>query len=142
MGASLYIIDFAKSANDNSIWMDVEGKGINEEGFVTLGGHDQFVRIRGRDRSNPVLLDLHGGPGYYQSPFSHRFNRPLTEYFTLVEWDQRGAGRSAGDESLAASTDYQRMVDDTVELIEHLKRRLGVDKVIVGMRAVAAQIGL
>jgi len=142
VGASRYIIDFAKSAYDNSNWMDVDGKGIEEEGFVTLGGLDQFVRIRGRDRSNPVLLDLHGGPGYNQSEFSHRFYRPLTEYFTLVEWDQRGCGRSTGDATLASTMSYQRMVDDAVELIEHLKIRLGADKVIVVGHSWGSLLGL
>ena len=77
VGATLYIVDFAKSAYDNSNWLDVGGKGIEEEGFVTLGGHEQYVRIRGRDRSNPVLLDLHGGPGDAQTAFTHRLARPI-----------------------------------------------------------------
>src|SRR5437868_8485040 len=37
-------------------------KGISEEGFVPIGGIEQWVSIRGADRKNPVLLLLHGGP--------------------------------------------------------------------------------
>jgi len=142
VGASLYIVNFAKGAYDNSLWLDVGGAGIEEEGFVTLGGFDQYVRIRGRDRSNPVLLDLHGGPGGALTGITHRGFRPYTEYFTLVEWDQRGAGKSAGDEALAATANYQRMVDDTVELIEHLQGRLGIDKVILVGHSWGSMLGL
>ncbi|MFE7359089.1 hypothetical protein ACFU8Q_39905, partial [Streptomyces sp. NPDC057543] len=37
--------------------------GINEQDFVRIGGIDQWISIRGEDRNNPVLLELHGGPG-------------------------------------------------------------------------------
>ncbi|MCY1005344.1 hypothetical protein OV079_07115 [Nannocystis pusilla] len=41
--------------------------GIVEEGFVRIGSIDQWIGIRGEDRTNPALLVLHGGPG---APFS------------------------------------------------------------------------
>jgi pimeloyl-ACP methyl ester carboxylesterase len=68
--------------------------------------------------------------------------RPLTEYFTVVDWDQRGAGKSAGDKSLYPTMSYERMVDDTIELIEHLKVRLGVEKVIILGHSWGTMLGL
>jgi pimeloyl-ACP methyl ester carboxylesterase len=136
-----YLINAGKAVNENSNWY-ASDNGIDEEAFVTLGGFDQYIRIRGRDRNNPVMLDLHGGPGGAQSGATHRTFRPLAEYFTLVEWDQRGAGKSAGDDSLVPTMNYQRMVDDTVALIEHLKQRLGVDKVILVGHSWGAMLGI
>jgi hypothetical protein len=40
---------------------------IQEERFVTLGGIEQWITIRGANRANPVLLIVHGGPGDAQS---------------------------------------------------------------------------
>ncbi len=141
--ASSYLVDVAKDINDNTNWFGSEN-GIDQEDYVTLGGFDQYIRIRGRDKANPVLLDLHGGPGGAQSGFTHRALRPLTEYFTLVEWDQRGAGKSSGDDSeaLVATMSYQRMVDDTIELIEHLKTRLSVERVILVGHSWGTLLGL
>lgn len=136
-----YLIGAGKAVNDNANWYATEN-GIDVEEFVTLGGFDQYVRIRGRDKNNPVMLDLHGGPGGAQSGMTHRTLRPLAEYFTLVEWDQRGAGKSAGDESLVPTMNYQRMVDDTVELIEYLQKKLGVEKVVLVGHSWGSMLGI
>lgn len=129
-GASWFLIDYGKGINDNSNWFEAQ-TGIDEEDFVTVGGVDQYIRIRGRDRSKPVLLDLHGGPGNASSGINHRQYRPLTEYFVVVEWDQRGAGKSASDDAIVETMSYDRMVDDAIEMIEHLQQRLSVEKVVL-----------
>ncbi|MAP03928.1 MAG: hypothetical protein CME48_02960 [Halieaceae bacterium] len=139
--AAAFLLDAGRSANANMEWYG-SANGILEEDYVELGGHPQYIRIRGRDRNNPVLLDLHGGPGGAQSGMTHRIARPLTDYFTLVEWDQRGAGKSAGDDSLIPTMSYQRMVDDTVELIEHLQQRLGVEKLILVGHSWGSMLGI
>ena len=38
--------------------------GIVEERFVRIGGIEQWIQIRGEDHVNPVLLVVHGGPGW------------------------------------------------------------------------------
>ena len=38
-------------------------EGINEEFQVKSGGAELYLKVRGQDISNPVLLYLHGGPG-------------------------------------------------------------------------------
>ena len=69
-------------------------QGIDEASYVPIGGIEQWVTIRGEDRSNPVLLFLHGGPGDVTNPWSFAFFAPWEKYFTVVQWDQRGAGRT------------------------------------------------
>jgi acetyl esterase/lipase len=48
----------------------VTPNGIERLEKVRIGGIDQWVSIRGTDRRNPVLLLIHGGPGYISMPMS------------------------------------------------------------------------
>src|SRR4030095_12538644 len=66
---------------------------IQEARFVTLGGVEQWITIRGASRANPVLLLVHGGPGDAQSGLRSTY-AVYEKDFTLVQWDQRGAGRT------------------------------------------------
>jgi hypothetical protein len=72
----------------------VTPNGVERLEKVRIGGIDQWVSIRGTDRRNPVLLYIHGGPGYVSIPMSWWFNRGWEEYFTIVQWDQRAAGKT------------------------------------------------
>ena len=139
--ASWALIGSFKSVNDNVNWFG-SPNGIDVKEYVEIGGLEQLIRIRGRDRDNPVMLDLHGGSGGGHMILSHRSLRPLTEYFTLVEWDQRGAGMSKGEDNFAEVMTYERMVDDAIEVIEHLKDRLGVEKVILVGHSWGSAMGL
>ena len=134
-------MQYSKSLNDDGNWFSSE-RGIDTSEYVTLNGVEQFVRIRSRDKTNPILLNLHGGPGFPQTPYSHRVFRPLTEYFTVVEWDQRGSGRSPVPTKLNATMTYDQMVDDTIELIETLKKQHGQEKVILVGYSWGSMLGL
>ncbi len=72
----------------------VTPNGVEETFEVTLGGARQVVNVRGADRDNPILLFIHGGPGAVEMPIAWAFQRPWEDYFTVVQWDQRGAGKS------------------------------------------------
>ena len=61
-----------------------------------LGGLGQEVVVRGRDDRNPLLLVLHGGPGFAEMPLFTTYNAGLEDDFLVAYWDQRGAGRSFG----------------------------------------------
>lgn len=107
--------------------------GIDEASYVNIGGLEQWITIRGEDRKNPVLLFLHGGPGDATNPWGYAAFRTLQKYFTIVQWDQRGAGRTFGRNgaSSASTITIERMVQDGVELAELLTKHLQKDKLIL-----------
>jgi proline iminopeptidase len=97
------------------------GQRIEEASFITIGGVEQWVTIRGDDRRNPVLLLLHGGPGDVQSPFVSTY-APYEKAFVLVQWDQRGAGRTFARNGAAGLT-REALIADGIDLAEQLHRR-------------------
>ena len=94
---------------------------IEEASFITIGGIQQWVTIRGDDRRHPVLLLLHGGPGDVQSPFVSTY-APYEKDFVLVQWDQRGAGRTFAKNGAAGVT-REKLIADGIDLAEQLHKR-------------------
>jgi pimeloyl-ACP methyl ester carboxylesterase len=117
--------------------------GIVEQRFIKVGGIDQWIQLRGEDRANPVLLVLHGGPGWPNAVFTLPL-RPWEQHFTVVQWDHRGAGKTLGRTGKANSGEmtFDRRVDDAVEVIEFLRQHLGVDKVVVLAESMGTLTGL
>lgn len=106
---------------------------IDEAQYVKIGGIEQFIRITGESRANPVLLFVHGGPGLSMLGFLPSF-QPWEKYFTIVQWDQRGAGRTYGRNGAdrSAPMTIDRMTQDGVELAQFLTRHLHGKIVVVG----------
>jgi pimeloyl-ACP methyl ester carboxylesterase len=117
--------------------------GIVEQRFVKIGGIDQWIQLRGEDRGNPVLLVLHGGPGWPNAVFTLPL-RSWERYFTVVQWDHRGAGKTLRRTGKAGSGEmtFDQRVADAVEVIEFLRRHLGVDKVVVLAESMGTLTGL
>ena len=107
--------------------------GIDEAKYVEIGGIEQWITIRGEDRKNPVLLLLHGGPGDATNPWGYAGFRTWLKRFTIVQWDQRGSGRTLGRNgaSLAPTITIDRMTQDGIELAELLRKTLQKDKVVL-----------
>ena len=117
-------------------------QGIDESGFVSIGGIDQWIAIQGQSRSNPVILFLHGGPGEAQSPFLDQF-KPWENDFTVVNWDQRGAGKTFGRNGLATpGMTPDRFVEDVCEVAAHVCARLGQKKVILVGQSFGTLLGV
>ncbi|MCP3469127.1 alpha/beta hydrolase [Bradyrhizobium sp. CCGUVB1N3] len=106
--------------------------GIQEGMYVKIGGIDQWIQIRGEDRGNPVILFVHGGPGASTIPISSSW-QPWEKYFTVVQWDQRGAGRTLRmtGESIAATMTLAQMTEDGVEVAEYLRAHLHKDRIVL-----------
>ncbi len=105
---------------------------VEEERFLMLGGIDQFVTIRGDDPANPVLLFIHGGPGDVQSPFVADYALYERD-FTLIQWDQRGAGRTYGRHGEdTPNLTLDRLARDGIELAEYARERFGAPVLLLG----------
>jgi pimeloyl-ACP methyl ester carboxylesterase len=106
--------------------------GVQEGEFVVIGSIKQWVQIRGEDRDNPVLLFVHGGPGGSTLPMSSGW-QPWEKYFTVVQWDQRGTGRTYGEtgDVTAPTMTLERMTQDGIELAEYLRTHLHKDKIVL-----------
>jgi proline iminopeptidase len=105
--------------------------GIQRDGFVQIGGIPQFVSVRSRHRANPILLFVHGGPGLTSIPASYFYMQGWDEYFTLVQWDQRGAGKTFEANPGGEHLTIARMEADTEELVQYLRRTYRKPKIVV-----------
>jgi pimeloyl-ACP methyl ester carboxylesterase len=117
-------------------------RSIDETGFLTLGGIDQWVGIQGSDLGNPVILYLHGGPGEAQSPFLKEFTA-WEAAFTVVNWDQRGPGKTFGHNGPSTpDMTLDQMTQDAIEVAHHALRRLGKRKIILVGQSWGAALGV
>jgi pimeloyl-ACP methyl ester carboxylesterase len=112
----------------------VTQNGVEELLPVQINGSTQWISIRGRDRRNPVLLFLHGGPGSPTMPADYTFQSPWEDYFTVVQWDQRGAGKTyaANDPKTIDSTmTIEQMTEDAEEVVRYLQKHYDKKKVFL-----------
>ena len=115
---------------------------LDEQGFVRIGGIDQWIGVQGRDAANPVILYLHGGPAEAQSPFLKEF-LPWESEFTVVNWDQRGAGKTYGRNGPSTpDMTPEQLAADAVEVAEHVRRRLRKHKIILVGQSWGAALGV
>jgi pimeloyl-ACP methyl ester carboxylesterase len=126
------LVSFVRARNAEQ-YAILSPKGIDEGSFVKIGGIEQWITIRGQDRDNPVLLFLHGGPGDVTNPWSFALFAPWEKYFTVVQWDERGSGRTLrkSGPAVAPTITVDRMVQDGIELTEYLRKHLGKEKIII-----------
>jgi proline iminopeptidase len=108
--------------------------GIERLEKVRMGGIERLVSIRGADRKNPVLLLIHGGPGYVSMPMSWWFTRGWEEYFRVVQWDQRALGKTyllTDPAAIAPSLTSDGMIADAEEMAAWARKEFGKDKIFV-----------
>ncbi len=110
-------------------------KGVDEEAYIPLGGQDQYILMTGKDVSNPVIIYLHGGPASPDTMVMYTFADRLMDDYTLVGWDQRGAGRTyyrnKASDPENRTADFEQALADLDELVDYARSRFGKDKVIV-----------
>jgi pimeloyl-ACP methyl ester carboxylesterase len=131
----IFIFLFVESPGSTKEFKDKQGNVIESSiakmEYVKLGGVEQFILIRGKSINNPLLLILHGGPGNPELPMYRMHNSELENYFTVVYWDQRGAGKSASKDIPEDSFTLNRFVEDAHELTAYLKKQFKKDKIFI-----------
>ena len=118
--------------------------GISSLEEIELGGLKQWIFIRGTDQNNPVLLFLHGGPGapLLGMSSSRKYDAEMIKHFTVVHWDQRGAGKSFYSDIPVDSMTLDRFVEDCNELIDYLRNRFHTQKVFIVAHSGGTIIGI
>jgi proline iminopeptidase len=118
--------------------------GIDVLKTVEIGGIPQWISVRGNNPANPILLFVHGGPGSPMMPESWTYQKPWEDFFTVVQWDQRGAGKtfSAAKRQPDKSMSIAEMQSDTEHLIELLLRTYGKKKLFLMGHSWGSILGL
>ena len=108
-------------------------KPVDEKGFVRVGGVEQWVRIKGSNCANPIIVVVHGGPGNPNTPFADNLFKAWEKDFTMVQWDQRGAGMTYGRNPVTDEEplEVERVRDDGVEVARYVAQRFNKQKVIL-----------
>ena len=110
----------------------IEGdNAISELRMIPVNGTELAVMIRGTDRNNPVLLCVTGGPAGTEIPLIGKYEKELEKHFTIVHYDQRGAGKSFSFKENYKDLTYHQHVEDLLALTEYLKEYLNKDKVYI-----------
>lgn len=107
-----------------------------------IGGVEQWVLVRGRDRDAPVLLFLHGGPGMPSMFLAHAFQSSLERDFVVVHWDRRGAAKSFAARLPASGLSVGRTLEDTYELTRALRDRFGRRQIYLVGHSWGSYLGL
>ncbi|GFP76097.1 alpha/beta fold hydrolase [Clostridium fungisolvens] len=103
---------------------------IYVEEYVYINGIEQFLFHNGTSYDNPVMLYLHGGPGSAESLFTEGFQGKWEDLYTVIHWDQRGAGKT-----LTKNPDKYPTIDlllkDLYDIVHYLKKKYNKNRVIL-----------
>jgi pimeloyl-ACP methyl ester carboxylesterase len=100
---------------------------LSEKIFVDFNGVRQGLIIESKNTANPVLLYLHGTmPDYF---LSRRYPTGLEDLFTVVWWEQRGAGLSYSPDIHKESLTSEQYIADTLAVTDYLRQRFGQDRI-------------
>lgn len=115
---------------------------VSEKIFVNINGVEQGMFIKGKDVNNPILLFLHGGPGMPEYWLTQQYPTGLEEHFTVVWWEQRGAGLSYSADIAPETMTAEQFVADTIEVTNYLRNRFGQEKIYLMAHSWGSYIGI
>ena len=114
----------------------------SEKLHVNINGLEQGMFIKSKDINNPVLLFVHGGPGMPEYWLTQRYPTDLEDYFTVVWWEQRGAGLSYNPDISPETMTAEQFVSDTLEVTNYLRKRFGKEKIYLMAHSWGSYIGI
>ncbi len=114
-------------------FLDKDGKvisgSISEKVYVDINGVKQGMFIEGKNRNNPMILFLHGGPGMPEYFLAEKNRTGLEDDFTVCYWEQRGSGLSYHEKVSADSETTEQLIADTIIVTNYLRKRFGQQKI-------------
>lgn len=115
---------------------------ISEKIWVPINGVEQGMFIKGKDKTKPVLLFLHGGPGMPEYAISREYPLVLEDHFVVCWWEQRGAGLSYYPEMLPEALTFDQLIADVIEVSNYLRKRFNEDKIYLMAHSGGTFIGI
>jgi len=115
---------------------------LSEKIHVDINGIKQGMFIKSKDVNNPVLLFVHGGPGMPEYWLTQRYPTGLEDFFTVVWWEQRGAGISYSTEIPPETMTAEQFINDTIEVTNYLRKRFGKEKIYLMAHSWGSYIGI
>jgi pimeloyl-ACP methyl ester carboxylesterase len=94
-----------------------------------IGGIKQVIGIKTDDSNKPILLFLSGGPGSSMMNNAGSFTNILKSKFTIVQWDQRDAGKTLKLNPSPIQPSVGQMEKDTYQVITFLIKELNQEKI-------------
>lgn len=119
----------------------IEGS-IAEKTYINVNGVKIGMFIKGYRADNPVLLFIHGGPGMPEYFLNTSYPNGLEKYFTVVYYDQRGAGLSYDKDIPKETFTMDQMVEDAAAVTNYLRERFGQDKIYLLGHSWGSSIGI
>lgn len=125
---------------------DANGKlparSVSEKIWVDINGLQQGMFIEGKNIDNPVLLLIHGGPGMPEYWLTQDQPTGLEDYFTVVWWDQRGAGLSYSPNIPPETMTAEQFVSDTIAVTNYLRQRFRKDRIYLLAHSWGSYVGI
>ena len=116
--------------NGKKIEIDTK-TGIQESTYIDIDGMKQYIQIRGENTENPVMIFIHGGPASPMGYVSSYYQKALESELTIINYDQRGCGRTYYANDCNANSDIDLLVNDLNAIVEYTKERFGKENVII-----------
>ncbi|ELP8742219.1 alpha/beta hydrolase [Staphylococcus pseudintermedius] len=117
-------------------YIERDGRTIQKH-YLTLNGHRQGIIVESRGTAKPILLVVHGGPGFPLYSFFRAHHIDLTDRYTVVFWDQRGTGMSYTRETVEMAD----LISDSYQLIQFLRHHFQQEQVYLMCHSFGTIIG-
>lgn len=104
---------------------------ISEKIYVEINGVKQGMFIQGKNRDNPVLLFVHGGPIMPEYFLNDIYHNNLTDDFNVCWWEQPGVGLSYDSNISKQDLTVDSIVEDTIEVTNFLRSKFNKDKIYI-----------
>ena len=109
---------------------------------IEINGSNHEVMIRGNDKNNPVIIFVHGGPGCPETHYVRKYQDLLEQDFTIVQYNQRGSGKSYHFSEDYSNLTINLLVEDLLALTNYVRAELKTDKIILAGHSFGTMVGI